>query len=99
MEMLRNYSVVQHLTSEEARKLAPYRPANQATFAIPNFVDIEMFCEGDQGRARQRFNIPDDAFVFLCCAANSKKAQTSSTISFGSLRGSWRIQTGKPCLS
>src|ERR1051326_8075927 len=71
-EMLKRYSAVQHLTPEEARDFALYRPSNQATFAIPNFVDITTFSAGDQGRARQRFSIPHEAFVFLCCAAIRK---------------------------
>src|SRR5262249_44305147 len=38
-ETLRKFSAVQYLTPEEARMLAEQRPADQSTFAIPNFVN------------------------------------------------------------
>ncbi len=38
-------------------------------FAIPNFVDCELFRPGDQAAARAKFRLPPDAFIVLDVAA------------------------------
>jgi glycosyltransferase involved in cell wall biosynthesis len=44
-------------------------PADRQWFAIPNFVDCEMFCPGDRRAARRQFAIPAERFVVLDVAA------------------------------
>jgi 1,2-diacylglycerol 3-alpha-glucosyltransferase len=71
-DLVKQFSVVQHLTAEAAVAWNPLRPAHQSTFAIPNFIDVATFAPGDSAAARRQFDLPQDALVFLCCAAIRK---------------------------
>lgn len=66
------------LQFEHVQELAPYYldldrqkglPADKQWFAIPNFVDCDVYAPGDRLAARQKFGIPSDRFVVFDVAA------------------------------
>jgi glycosyltransferase involved in cell wall biosynthesis len=63
---------------EHVQELAPYYleldrknglSPDRQWFAVPNFVDGDVYAPGDQAQARQKFGIPQDRFVVLDAAA------------------------------
>ncbi len=63
---------------EHVQELAPYYlgldrknglSPDREWFAIPNFVDCDLYAPGDQAQARQKFGIPRDRFVVFDAAA------------------------------
>jgi glycosyltransferase involved in cell wall biosynthesis len=63
---------------EHVQELAPYYleldrknglSPDREWFAIPNFVDCDVYVPGDQAQARQKFGIPRDRFVVFDAAA------------------------------
>ena len=63
---------------EHVQELAPYYleldhknglSPDREWFAIPNFVDCDVYTPGDQAQARQKFGIPRDRFVVFDAAA------------------------------
>jgi len=63
---------------DHVQELAPYYldldrqrglPPDKQWFAIPNFVDCDVYAPGDRIQARQRFGIPLDRFVVFDAAA------------------------------
>lgn len=69
VEQLRRYSHLQHLAPWYLTEWEAHRPAGQLTFAVPNFVDTNVFSPGDRSVARREWDIPQDALVVLCVAA------------------------------
>jgi 1,2-diacylglycerol 3-alpha-glucosyltransferase len=66
------------LQFDHVQELAPYYleldrqkglPADRQWFAIPNFVDCELYAPGDRAAARRKFGIPKDRFVVFDAAA------------------------------
>jgi len=66
------------LQFDHIQELAPYYleldrqrglPPDKQWFAIPNFVDSDLYAPGDQARARQKFGIPPNRFVVFDSAA------------------------------
>jgi glycosyltransferase involved in cell wall biosynthesis len=69
---LQRFSYLQHLAPNYLESWEAHRPARQAAFAIPNFVDIDRFRPGDKIAARAAAGLPEDALIFLCVAALKK---------------------------
>lgn len=66
---LKAIQYLQHLSPCYLETWTEIQPASQMAFAIPNFVDTDMFAPGDTLAARRKWNIPEDAIVVLCVAA------------------------------
>jgi glycosyltransferase involved in cell wall biosynthesis len=69
-EFLNQFEHVQELAPyyldlDRKRGLAPDRK----WFAIPNFVNTDVYVPGDKAKARQKFGIPQDRFVVFDAAA------------------------------
>ena len=60
---------VQVLTETADQPWSRPRPDGRPLFRIPNFIDTAQFAPGDQGAARDRFGLPRDRLIVLCCAA------------------------------
>lgn len=69
---LRRYSCLQHLAPCYVTDWEEHRPARQAVFAIPNFVDVQWFRPGDRRLARREWGLPEDHLIVLCVAAIKK---------------------------
>lgn len=67
--VMRRFSFLQLLTQAAADDWQRQKPATQAVFKIPNFIDTHRFQPGDQAAARDRFGLPADRTIILCCAA------------------------------
>lgn len=70
---LKKFSTLQLWTPFALESWEQYRPGGQKVFSMPNFVDTKQFYPGDQGSARTRFGLPEDAFIVLCVAAIKKR--------------------------
>jgi 1,2-diacylglycerol 3-alpha-glucosyltransferase len=66
------------LQFDHIQELAPYYldldrqrglPPDKQWFAVPNFVDCDLYTPGDRIQARQKFGIPPDRFVVFDAAA------------------------------
>ena len=68
-EVLARFSHLQLLTPDAAQAWAAQRPAGQAVFSVPNFVDTDRFVPGDRAAARAGLGLPPEATILLCCAA------------------------------
>jgi glycosyltransferase involved in cell wall biosynthesis len=66
---LARFGVLQHLAPCYLDEWEAHRPAEQAVFAVPNFVDTERFRPGDRKAARAEWGLPQDGLVVLCVAA------------------------------
>jgi glycosyltransferase involved in cell wall biosynthesis len=66
---MRRFAHLQLLTPQAMAAWQPHRPADQAVFMIPNFVDTAHFTPGDRVSARAQFGLPCDRLIVLCCAA------------------------------
>jgi glycosyltransferase involved in cell wall biosynthesis len=69
---LQKISNLEHLALPYMEEYRPYKPKKQLNFAVPNFVDANCFVPGAKDEARERWNLPQDAMVFLCVAAIRK---------------------------
>jgi glycosyltransferase involved in cell wall biosynthesis len=69
---LQRFSYLQHLAPNYLESWEADRPARQAAFAIPNFVDIDRFRPGDKLAARAEAGLPEDVLIFLCVGALKK---------------------------
>jgi 1,2-diacylglycerol 3-alpha-glucosyltransferase len=67
--VMRRFSFLQLLTQAAADDWQRLRPAGQMVFTIPNFIDTQRFQPGDRAAARERFGLPPDRTIILCCAA------------------------------
>ncbi len=67
--IMRRFSFLQLLTQSAADDWKCLKPPAQTVFAIPNFIDTQRFQPGDQVAARERFGLPPDRTIILCCAA------------------------------
>jgi 1,2-diacylglycerol 3-alpha-glucosyltransferase len=74
-DQLRKYTFLQHLAPCYHQDWEPLRPPGQLSFAIPNFVNTEMFHPGGRAAARIEWRLPQDALIVLSVAAlkNSHK--------------------------
>lgn len=66
---LSRYSTLQHLAPCYLDDWEAERPRGQAVFAVPNFVDTELFRPGDRATARAEWGLPQDHLLVLCVAA------------------------------
>jgi glycosyltransferase involved in cell wall biosynthesis len=73
VKFLQKLSYVQHLTPGYRDDYESFRPAEQISFGIPNFIDIERFhppvSTAAREAARSAFNLSNDSLVILCVAA------------------------------
>lgn len=70
--MLNKYAYLQHLAPCYLDDYEPSRPSRQATFAIGNFVNVDVFRPGDSAAARAEWGLPLDHLIVLCVAAIKK---------------------------
>ena len=70
--MLVRYQALQHLAPVYLKDWEKHRPPGQAVFGIPNFIDVQRYCPGDQAAARAAWDLPGDAIVLLTVAALKK---------------------------
>lgn len=66
---LRGFSTLQHLIPEAADDWETHRPSGQASFVIPNLIDVARFHPAANSALRARLKLPQDKTVVLCCAA------------------------------
>ncbi|MBB6049279.1 glycosyltransferase family 4 protein [Armatimonas rosea] len=66
---LRRYTYLQHLAPCYLEDWEAQRPKSQMAFAIPNFVNTELFKPGDKEVARRIWGLPQDCLVVLSIAA------------------------------
>jgi glycosyltransferase involved in cell wall biosynthesis len=69
LAMLRRFSTLQLLTPTMFDCWQRNHTGMQTGFLIPNCVDTDRFCPGDQIKARALFSLPQEALIVLCCAA------------------------------
>lgn len=67
--VLQRFDYLQHLAPCYRDAWKTSQPLGQHTFAIPNFVDTDLFHVGDRREARARWNLPQNALVVLSVAA------------------------------
>ena len=70
--ILGKYAFLQHLAPCYQEDYEPARPARQATYAIGNFVDTEVFRPGDSRETRAEWGLPQGCLIVLCVAAIKK---------------------------
>lgn len=70
---LRKYDYLQHLTPAQMEHWETYRRPGQQAFLIPNFVDTGGYRPASRAEARQRWGLPQDAFIVLAVAALRKR--------------------------
>jgi glycosyltransferase involved in cell wall biosynthesis len=66
---LKRFSYLQHLAPCYDEAWRSHKPAEQLSFAVPNFVDTELFVPGDRDAARAEWNLPADTLIILSVAA------------------------------
>ncbi|TPG49582.1 glycosyltransferase [Roseomonas nepalensis] len=66
---LRAFSTLQHLIPEAADEWEAHRPSKQASFVIPNLIDVTRFHPAASCSVRARLGLPQDKLIVLCCAA------------------------------
>jgi glycosyltransferase involved in cell wall biosynthesis len=71
-QLLRKFSNLQHLAPCYLDNWETHRPPGQLVFAIPNFVNTDLFRPGDRRQARSVWNLPQDALIIVCAAAIKK---------------------------
>jgi 1,2-diacylglycerol 3-alpha-glucosyltransferase len=71
-QLLRKFSNLQHLAPCYLEDWEAHRPPHQLVFAIPNFVNTDLFRPGDRRQARSAWNLPQDALIIICAAAIKK---------------------------
>jgi glycosyltransferase involved in cell wall biosynthesis len=69
LAIMRRFSTLQLLTPTMFDCWQRNRAGTQTGFLIPNCVDTDRFCPGDQIKARALFSLPQEALIVLCCAA------------------------------
>jgi 1,2-diacylglycerol 3-alpha-glucosyltransferase len=69
---LRKFSCLQHLAPCYLDEWKPLQPPGQRAFAVPNFIDTNVFRPGDREESRAQWGIPRDALVVLSVAALKK---------------------------
>jgi glycosyltransferase involved in cell wall biosynthesis len=68
-EMLARLASLQHLAPFYQEQWEERRPSGQHAFAIPNFVDVDVFSPGDRVEARKALGLPEDDLLILSVAA------------------------------
>lgn len=68
-EYLQKFSFLQHLAPCYLDEWRDQQAKNQKAYAIPNFVQTQVFMPGDKVKARQAFDLPQNALIVLCVAA------------------------------
>jgi glycosyltransferase involved in cell wall biosynthesis len=71
-EELKKFSFLQHLAPCYFDEWKPQQPARQLAFAVPNFIDTEVFRPGAREEARALWGLPADSLVVLSVAALKK---------------------------
>ena len=67
--VMRGFDHLQLLTPTAANAWENQRPRQQHLYAIPNFIDTDVFAPGDKAAARMALGLPADVKILLCCAA------------------------------
>jgi glycosyltransferase involved in cell wall biosynthesis len=60
---------LQHLAPCYGDEWEAHRTPGQRVFALPNFVDVDVFAPGDRERARLALGLPTDGLIVLSVAA------------------------------
>jgi glycosyltransferase involved in cell wall biosynthesis len=68
-DFMHRFAHLQLLTEAARETWLPAKPASQAVFTIPNFIDVQRFTPGSREQARAAFGLPRDGLIVLCCAA------------------------------
>jgi glycosyltransferase involved in cell wall biosynthesis len=67
--LLKKYSYLQHLAPNYLADWSQHQPPGQVTFAIPNFVNTEIFQPGDKAAARAACGLSPDTLLILSVGA------------------------------
>ena len=93
---LRRYSCLQHLAPCYLEPWQQHAPTNQKVFAIPNFVNTEVFQPRNPCEARALWNLPQNALIVLCVAAIKKQHKRVDYLLHEF--DAFSREYGKPCL-
>jgi glycosyltransferase involved in cell wall biosynthesis len=75
LDFLRRFEYVHFLSPFGMQEILGDRDKPPRWQVIPNFVDTDVFCPGDQRAARKQFGFPEDAFVVLSVGMVDKQVK------------------------